>query len=191
MWKTALLAAYTGLAIIFVILLASGKLGLIETVQPSASDLTAIPESEGLPKKEPWYIRDLPGSASATWYTYTHRDMFEKPDSEYIPLSCWYKHIRDLDPLYVYDHRGNIVVVLNRKGDIEEGKYIPTDLASYLPHTGDDGFESQSTHNKQILVRCKSGSFFLTRAGDAAFENRPAYLCEDCGTSIVVGTKHS
>ena len=61
-------------------------------------------------------------------------------DRPYIPLSCWHETIRELDPLYVYMHRLNIVVVLKRKNEIEEGKYIRVSLSSYLPMTGDDGF---------------------------------------------------
>ncbi len=52
-------------------------------------------------------------------------------------------------------------------------------------------FKSHSTNKTKIIVRCKNGSGSLARAADAEFESRPAYLCEDCGTSIVVGTKNT
>lgn len=140
MWKNTLLAVCAGFSVIVAILLGSGKLGWVPPVQPDASDRIAIVGSQGYPSREPWYVRDLPSSAAETWYKYTHRDRFEKPDSEYIPLSCWYKHIRDLDPLYVYDHRANVVVVLNVKDGMEAGKYIRGSQSSYIPQTGDDGF---------------------------------------------------
>jgi len=50
--------------------------------------------------------------------------------SEYISLRCWARPIRELDPLYVYHHRLNIVVVQKREGNREEGVYIPNLLSS-------------------------------------------------------------
>jgi len=102
----------------------------------------ASAQSEKAAKKEPWYVRDLPSAAEAAWPKYLSTYGILGPDSEYLPLSCWYKPIRDLDPLYVYHHRVNIVVVQNRKDDIEEGKYICLSISSYRPNTMDavDGF---------------------------------------------------
>lgn len=52
--------------------------------------------------------------------------------NKYIPLSCWHKDIRDLDPLYVYHHVANIVVVLKHKDNIEEGVFIHQPFSSPL-----------------------------------------------------------
>ena len=84
---------------------------------------------------------ELTSSAALTWWKYTRLKSISHIGRPYIPLSCWHETIRELDPLYVYMHRLNIVVVLKRKNDVEEGKYMYVSLSSYRPRTGDDGFE--------------------------------------------------
>lgn len=61
--------------------------------------------------------------------------------SDEIPPTYWADRIKALHPLRVYTHRANIVVVQKIVGDIEEGKYITIIISSYIPQTGDDGFE--------------------------------------------------
>jgi len=75
-----------------------------------------------------------------TWSKYVRPDYME---SEYIPLSCWHKTIRELNPLYVYQHNVHIVVVLKRKGDIEKGVYLSNVLSSFGIPAGRefDGFK--------------------------------------------------
>lgn len=52
----------------------------------------------------------------------------------------WADEIQRLTPVGVYQHRGNIVVVLCESNDVEEGVYIYSWISSYFPRNGDDGF---------------------------------------------------
>ena len=61
------------------------------------------------------------------------------PTNEFYP-TYWADGIKALDPIKVYKHMGNIVVVQRISGRIEEGKYICIPISSYLPMTGDYGF---------------------------------------------------
>ncbi len=54
---------------------------------------------------------------------------------------CWTDPIKALNPIRVYTHRVNVVVVQRVHEGIEEGKYIYIPISSYLPQSGDDGFE--------------------------------------------------
>ncbi len=58
-----------------------------------------------------------------------------------IPSEFWAKEIQALKPIKVYMHRVNIVVVQKVKDGTEEGTYIYIPVSSYLPMSGDDGFE--------------------------------------------------
>jgi hypothetical protein len=64
----------------------------------------------------------------------------EQPGSD-IPPAYWAEGIKALQPLRVYTHRINIVVVQHVADGTEEGKYIYIPVSSYLPQSGDDGFE--------------------------------------------------
>jgi hypothetical protein len=62
------------------------------------------------------------------------------PTNEYYP-TYWADGIKALNPIKVYAHKTNIVVVQRISSDgTEEGKYIRIPISSYLPMTGDDGF---------------------------------------------------
>ena len=82
---------------------------------------------------------------AAAYDTYTHRHVATSDEGHvppyYLPLECWAKPIRDLNPLYVYKHRINIVVVLQRSRESEEGLYLCIPVSSYDPSGGDDVFE--------------------------------------------------
>jgi hypothetical protein len=52
----------------------------------------------------------------------------------------WADGIKALNPVKVYTHRINMVVVQRISNGIEEGKYIVIPISSYMPMTGDDGF---------------------------------------------------
>ena len=85
------------------------------------------------PKTLVWEI-----SAMETWASFSERP---RPLPEYIPLSCWAQRIRALDPLYVYRHGMNIVVVLKREGEAEEGVYLHNPISSSAPFSKEfDGF---------------------------------------------------
>ncbi len=57
-----------------------------------------------------------------------------------IPQAYWKGSIRALNPVKVYSHRANIVVVQRVHNGVEEGKYITLMISSYLPQNGVDGF---------------------------------------------------
>ncbi len=63
------------------------------------------------------------------------------PTEGVIPPECWAAPIKALHPITVYTHRVNLVVVQRVHDGIEEGKYLYIPISSYLPHSGDDGFE--------------------------------------------------
>lgn len=60
--------------------------------------------------------------------------------SENIPSLYWADRIKDLNPIRVYTHRVNIVVVQQMSGNVEKGKYIYIPISSYMPMSGEDGF---------------------------------------------------
>jgi len=57
-----------------------------------------------------------------------------------ISSQYWAEGVKALNPLRVYMHRGNIVVVQRESGEIEEGRYVCILISSYGPVNGDDGF---------------------------------------------------
>jgi len=61
------------------------------------------------------------------------------PTNEIYP-TYWADGIKALNPIKVYTHKVNIVVVQRISDGTEEGKYIVIPVSSYLPMTGDDGF---------------------------------------------------
>lgn len=77
-----------------------------------------------------------------------------------IPPQCWAASIKALQPIKVYTHRVNVVVVQRAHDGVEEGKYIYIPISSYLPQNGVDGFEF--TPNPQ------QGNMYYT--GDGVFD---------------------
>jgi len=60
-----------------------------------------------------------------------------------IPLKYWTESIKALNPVKVYQHSGNIVIVLRIQDGAEQGWYVPTSLSFREPFLGiqrDDGF---------------------------------------------------
>jgi hypothetical protein len=60
--------------------------------------------------------------------------------SDEIAKKYWTDEIKMLEPIRVYRHRGNIVVVQRASANWEEGLYISIMISSYAPQSGDDGF---------------------------------------------------
>jgi hypothetical protein len=60
--------------------------------------------------------------------------------SEEISKKYWTDEIKKLNPIKVYMHRSNIVVVQKATANKQEGTYINIMISSYLPRSGDDGF---------------------------------------------------
>jgi len=63
----------------------------------------------------------------------------QEPSDE-IAKQYWTDEIKRLNPIKVYRHRGNIVVVQRASTNWEEGLYISIMISSYAPQSGDDGF---------------------------------------------------
>ncbi len=80
-----------------------------------------------------------------------------------IPPECWAGPIKALHPIKVYTHRVNIVVVQRIHDGIEEGKYIYIPISSYLPHTGDDGFEFTPNSQRDNAYYVRDGVFDFKR----------------------------
>lgn len=89
---------------------------------------------------------ELPDALSqAAYETYVRYvkdcDAQMERSSEEIAERYWTDGIKGLQPIKVYTHRINIVVVQELFGNTERGKYFYIPVSSYLPRTGDDGFE--------------------------------------------------
>ncbi|MCP4262535.1 MAG: hypothetical protein GY774_34285 [Planctomycetes bacterium] len=84
---------------------------------------------------------DLVGAAEATYVARLRAVKGGIPDlTNEIYSTYWADGIKALNPIKVYTHRINIVVVQRISDGTEEGKYIVIPISSYLPMTGDDGF---------------------------------------------------
>ena len=94
------------------------------------------------------YPDDLSGDAHRTYAAYVRavNAGTEQRGSE-IPRAYWAASINALHPLKVYTHRVNLVVVQEVADGTEKGKYISIPVSSYLPRSGDDGFEFTSIGN--------------------------------------------
>ena len=103
----------------------------------SGKEPTAIVAGSALPSAD-----GLSAAAYGTYIDYRNgvRAGAENRQDE-IPQKYWAPPIKALNPVKVYLHRVNVVVVQRVHDGIEEGKYIHILISSYLPLTGDDGFE--------------------------------------------------
>lgn len=63
----------------------------------------------------------------------------QKPSDE-ISKKYWTDEIKRLNPIKVYRHGTNIVVVQKATANRQEGLYIILMISSYAPNSGDDGF---------------------------------------------------
>lgn len=72
------------------------------------------------------------------------------PDGQ-IPSNYWNDPIKALNPIRIYFHRMNILVVQQINDRVETGKYICSPISSYWPQSGADGldltFVSASVYN--------------------------------------------
>jgi len=93
------------------------------------------------PKSPSLFTDDLVGDAEATYAARVRatKGGTKDPTNEIYP-TYWADGIKALNPIKVYTHRVNIVVVQRISDGVEEGKYIYIPISSYLPMTGDDGF---------------------------------------------------
>ncbi|MBL7153000.1 MAG: hypothetical protein ISS79_04740 [Phycisphaerae bacterium] len=105
--------------------------------------------------------------AQAAYSTYIARGRATRggtkdPTNEIYP-TYWADGIKALNPIKVYTHRINIVVVQRISDGIEEGKYIYIPISSYLPMTGDDGFTFSPEPRKGNTYSLGDGVFDFKR----------------------------
>jgi hypothetical protein len=67
--------------------------------------------------------------------------------SEEISEKYWTDEIKRLNPIKVYLHGTNIVVVQKTSANKQEGLYIILMISSYIPRSGDDGFTFEDLEN--------------------------------------------
>ena len=87
----------------------------------------------------------------------------QEPTSTDIPRQFWAKEISALDPLRVYSHRVNIVVVQKESDSVEEGTYICPLISSYYPMNGQDGFTYQHDSTNKGVYDSHTGVFHYMR----------------------------
>ena len=82
-----------------------------------------------------------------------------------VASDAWPEAIRALDPVSVYTHNMNTVVVLKTVDGVEHGKYIYRPVSSYWPQSGDDGFTfvSDPTRAPEFGVGCEVLEFRRVR----------------------------
>ncbi len=129
---------------------------LRETRPPSAGIGSMLPQglpvlvmvlcacgSSPRPRSVPPYPESLTGEAQTTYVSYiTAVQAGREPVDDFtIPPRYWTEAVRALHPLRVYVHETNVAVVQKMVGDVEHGIYISVPVSSYLPRSGDDGFE--------------------------------------------------
>lgn len=82
------------------------------------------------------------------------------PPDDQIPSNYWNDPIKALNPIRIYSHRMNILVVQQINDRVETGKYICSPISSYWPQSGADGldlkFVSTSVYNYRRI--CPDGS---------------------------------
>ena len=120
--------------------------------------------SKGKPTAASLYLNELVRDAWQTHADYTKavNAGTEKPGTD-IPSAYWAKHIKALQPLTVYTHRANIVVVQHVADGTEQGKYILIPISSFLPQSGDDGFQFTPNPRTGDTYSLGSGIFDFKR----------------------------
>jgi hypothetical protein len=110
---------------------------------------------------------DLVEAAEATYVARRNATRGGTPDptNEFYP-TYWADGIKALNPIKVYKHRTNIVVVQRITDGTEEGKYICLPISSYLPMTGDDGFVFSPEPLSGNTYTLGSGVFDFKRTTD-------------------------
>jgi hypothetical protein len=134
-----------------------------QTMQPRSTP-TRVSSKDAVESHEAYVARvqaanaipdTLQGAAHQTYAAHVRAvNAGETARSEGIPPLYWADKIKELNPLKVYKHRVNIVVVQKVSGIVEEGKYIYIPVSSYLPMSGDDGFVFTPNPKKGNKYHC-------------------------------------
>jgi hypothetical protein len=109
--------------------------------------MLAVSQEREIPNRGINSSAGLPEAAHETYINYNRAyqagnvTVQREGEEILIPSNYWSDPIKALNPLKVYMHRVNIVVVLRLRDNIEEGKYISIPISSFLPMNGVDGFE--------------------------------------------------
>lgn len=121
-------------------------------------------QSKGQPTAASLYPNELVRDAWKTHAAYIKaiNAGIEKPGTD-IPSVYWAKRIKALQPLYVYTHMANIVVVQHVADGTEQGKYIWIPISSFLPQSGDDGFQFTPNPRSGDTYDLGSGVFDFKR----------------------------
>ena len=90
-------------------------------------------------------INKIPDNLSTAALQTHIRYMKDIKTSEYerskeIPRKYWVDEIKKLNPIKIYLHGTNIVVVQKETANKQEGLYIVLMISSYAPRSGDDSF---------------------------------------------------
>ena len=75
----------------------------------------------------------------------------QEPSDE-ISQKFWTDEIKKLNPIKVYVHGTNIVVVQKETANKQEGLYIILMISSYAPRNGEDGFTFKNLENSVRFV---------------------------------------
>ena len=116
------------------------------------------------PKSPSLFPDDITGDAQATYAAYVQAiNAGTETLTTEIPSTYWADRIKALNPIKVYTHRINIVVVQRISDGTEEGKYIYIPISSYLPQTGDDGFTFSPDPKSGDIYTLGNGVFDFKR----------------------------
>lgn len=83
-------------------------------------------------------LQKAAAETSSAYYTAVREGL--ESLSEEIPQKFWSEELRSLNPIRVYTHRVNVVIVQEENAEKENGRYVYILISSYLPRDGDDGF---------------------------------------------------
>ncbi|MBN1515930.1 hypothetical protein JXA32_05130 [Candidatus Sumerlaeota bacterium] len=112
----------------------------------SEDDAATIPVELADNDDAAMFSNDLVGDAQKTYVAYLKENKTgEAQQGVEISSEYWADGIKALNPAKVYLHLCNLVVAQNVEDGIETGVYIYLPISSYLPQSGDDGFNFPQT----------------------------------------------
>jgi hypothetical protein len=107
--------------------------------------IVAFSQTKSSPQLNSTELADAAFNSNAKYLQVLMIERKPPPDTlEYdIPPQCWTEPIKALKPVKLYNHLGNVAIVLQIRDGAEEGIYISNPISSYMPFIGvnQDGFE--------------------------------------------------